>query len=177
MERNKMISCFKRWHWITRWATCSGIILLIYFYLFDDSYSLNNLQSGSSGTNLLSDEQERLRPNPSIQELTERKLPPLERFTAMVERPLFSPARRSVKVDVGMEEVDRLEPPAFPLFGFVGTIDQGGRIRALTDGPWGHRIISAGEEVNGWQVVLVERRRLGLERDNEQLELHIGHVR
>lgn len=171
-----MTSYFKRWHWITRWTTCIGIILLIYFYVLDVSSSLNNLHSEKFGTKVLSDEQERLHPNHSIQELTERKLPPLGRFTAMVERPLFSPARRKVKVDVGMEEVHRLEPPAFPLFGFVGTIDQGGRIRALTDGPWGHRIISAGEEVNGWQVVLVERRRLGLERDNEQLELHIGHV-
>lgn len=164
---------FLNWHWTTRWTACIGIICLVYIYLFAESHSVDINNSEISEIKEISEKPGRLHPSARVQEFTKEETPPLERFAAMVERPLFSPARRNVKVDAVTEEVERPEPPALPLVRFIGTIDQGGRIRALMDGPWGKRSIAVGEEVNGWQVFLVERRRLVLERGDEQLELHI----
>lgn len=162
-----------KWHWMSKWTACIGIIAIGYTFLFTDSHSLNIVNHEIRKNNESIDIKGELHHAHQAQKLTVNEMPPLEHFTAMVERPLFSPSRRSKKMDAAAEEMERPEPPELPLVRFIGTIDQGGRILALTDGFQGNRNVSEGDEVGGWQVSLVKRRRLVLGRGAKKLELHI----
>jgi general secretion pathway protein N len=117
-------------------------------------------------------------------EVTLARLPPLERFTAIVDRPLFSPSRRPPPpVETPVEEVAAPEdepeplPPdnAAPEVRFVGTVGQGGAMTALVvrDGQEPVIKLRVGDEVDGWRVSSVSASQLVIEHEAERLVLTI----
>lgn len=99
-------------------------------------------------------------------------LPPLERFTAVVERPLFSPTRRMPDIPVAstpdapapVYEAPADAGPAEPELRFFGTLSQGGTAAALVTYPATAEVgrLRLGDLVGEWQVIAVERNRLEL---------------
>ena len=161
------------WHWATKLTVALSAIFIFIFWITENKKTLKpsvaEILSVEYSFNSLDD----VRASSGIGEESLLNLPPLENFSAMVDRPLFSSARRKVGSDTVAEEVQMPEPTAFPLLRFVGTIDEGQRIKALTDGPQGLRALSVGDHFDGWQVVVVESRRMVLIRDDEHLDLQI----
>lgn len=111
------------------------------------------------------------------------RLPPLERFTAMVERPLFSPTRRPEPVsDAPLPVADGsggppvlAADPGAPGIRFVGTVGQDGSMTAVVvraDSGDALRI-AAGDTVDGWEVAAVTTSELVLRREEQQLVLTI----
>ena len=105
-------------------------------------------------------------------------LPPLERLTAVVERPLFSPTRRmpvqTAAVEVEAAPVESSAPmaagPAEPEVRFFGTARQDGKAAALVTFPGTAKVgrLLPGDHVGDWQVLTVERNRLVLGLGDEQ---------
>ncbi len=99
-------------------------------------------------------------------------LPPLERFTAVVERPLFSPTRRMPppppavvrEPEAPLPEAPVDAGPAEPDLRFFGTVRQGGTAAALVTFPATAEVarLRPGDMVGDWQVLSVERNRLEL---------------
>jgi general secretion pathway protein N len=102
-------------------------------------------------------------------------LPPLERFAAVVERPLFSPTRRMPPIEEPPPEVEPAPteaPAAVSLPGgpeepdvrFFGTARQGERTAALVTFPSNNAVarLAVGDRVGEWEVLEVERNRLVL---------------
>ena len=168
-----MINYLTSWHWSTKLMVTVGAIAILPIWLFE---SKRDAELGAE--NILSvqhsiDSLDEVRASSEIGDEPLRNLPPLETFSAMVDRPLFSSARRKAESDIVAEDAQRPEPTIFPLLRFVGTIDKGQKIEALTDGPQGLRVLSVGDHFDGWQVVVVEARRMVLVRQNEHLDLQI----
>ena len=113
-----------------------------------------------------------------------RQLPPLDRFTTMVERPLFSPTRRPVLAAVapageGEEQAEEDTAPepvdGAPVLRFVGTIGQDGAMTALVlrdADPVVSKLV-VGDEIDGWQVTEVTASQLVMEHEAERLVLTI----
>ena len=111
-------------------------------------------------------------------------LPPLERFTAVVERPLFSPTRR---MPTAAADRPRRKPrragargaggqgPAEPELRFFGTVRQGGTAAALVTYPATAEVarLRPGDTVGEWQVLSVERNRLELGLGEERRSFEI----
>ena len=112
-------------------------------------------------------------------------LPPLDRFTAMVERPLFAPGRRTyqapepeiainekpVVIEQRQEEDFLDEPDIF----FVGTVRRNNELLALIT-PIDDYIVSmlgSGETVNGWSVIEIDDHLLVLKQDDQERRLSI----
>jgi hypothetical protein len=113
-------------------------------------------------------------------------LPPLERFTAVVERPLFSPTRRMPPLAEPPDEApaasvaDRAPVPGptgpeEPDLRFFGTVLQGGRTAALVTYPATSEVarLSPGDRVGDWQVLEVGGNRLVLGQGGEQRSFEI----
>jgi hypothetical protein len=113
-------------------------------------------------------------------------LPPLERFTAVVERPLFSPTRRMPPLAEPPDEApaasvaDRapvLGPtgPEEPDLRFFGTVLQGGKTAALVTYPSTSEVarLSPGDRVGEWEVLEVDGNRLVLGQGGEQRSFEI----
>lgn len=111
-------------------------------------------------------------------------LPPLERFAAVVERPLFSPTRRMPPIEEPPEVVEAPAEPApepppagpeEPELRFFGTVRQGGRALALVTFPATNAVarLGAGDRVGEWEVDQVEPNRLVLAIGEERREFEI----
>jgi hypothetical protein len=111
-------------------------------------------------------------------------LPPLERFTAVVERPLFSPTRRlPVPTAPVVAEVPAPaaapEPvvtgPAEPELRFFGTVRENGAAAALVTYPATAEVarLAPGDTVGEWRVLEVERNRLVLGLGDERRSFEI----
>jgi hypothetical protein len=115
---------------------------------------------------------------------TLRQLPAIDRFSVMLERPLFSPTRRpvlaAVEPEAGPEEAEAEAAPVetaagAPAVRFVGTIGQGGAMTALVlrnDMPTVEKLV-VGDEVDGWRVTSVTAAELVMEHEAERLVLTI----
>jgi hypothetical protein len=111
-------------------------------------------------------------------------LPPLERFTAVVERPLFSPTRR-LPVPTAPAVVEAPPPPpatesapvgpAEPELRFFGTVRENGTAAALVTDPATAEVarLVPGDTVGEWRVVEVERNRLVLGLGDERRSFEI----
>jgi hypothetical protein len=169
----KMKNYLPSWHWSTKLIVSIGIVLT---YIFWSMENKNSLMTMSGKTNIVEQAFELSDSVSSISGIGEEQLwimPPLESFSAIVDRPLFSSTRRKAESDTVAEEFQMPESIEFPLLRFVGTIDEGQKIKALTDGPRGLRALLVGDHFDGWQVAVVERRRMVLVRDDEYLDLQI----
>jgi hypothetical protein len=110
-------------------------------------------------------------------------LPPLERFTAVVERPLFSPTRRMPvpppmvrsEPETSVPEAPVAAGPAEPDLRFFGTVRQGGTAAALVTYPATAEVarLRPGDTVGDWQVLSVERNRLELGLGEERRSFEI----
>lgn len=110
-------------------------------------------------------------------------LPPLERFAAVVERPLFSPTRRMPPIEEAPPEVEEAPPevveapagPEEPELRFFGTVRQGGRALALVTFPATNAVarLGPGDRVGEWEVTQVEPNRLVLAIGEERREFEI----
>ena len=110
-------------------------------------------------------------------------LPPLERFTAVVERPLFSPTRRmptpppvvreAHEAPVAEAPVD--QGPEEPELRFFGTVRQGGTAAALVTYPATAEVarLRPGDTVGDWEVLSVDRNRLELGLGEERRSFEI----
>ncbi len=116
-------------------------------------------------------------------------LPPLERFTAVVERPLFSPTRRMPDPppvapsapEAPAPEAPVAAGPAEPDLRFFGTVRQGGTAAALVTYPATAEVgrLKPGDSVGDWQVLSVDRNRLelGLGEERRSFEIFGAGVR
>ena len=115
-------------------------------------------------------------------------LPPLERFTAVVERPLFSPTRRmpaqaasEPDAPAAMPEAPVAEGPLEPELRFFGTVRQGGSAAALVTYPATAEVarLRVGDAVGEWQVIAVDRNHLelGLGEERRSFEIFGAGVR
>lgn len=109
-------------------------------------------------------------------------LPPLERFAAVVERPLFSPTRRMPPIPEPAAEAPPSAPetgpapdpgpsgPAEPDLRFFGTYRQGGTSAALVTFPATNAVarLVPGDKVGEWSVLEVGRDRLVLGAGEER---------
>jgi hypothetical protein len=111
-------------------------------------------------------------------------LPPLERFTAVVERPLFSPTRRlPVPTAPVVAEASAPAPtpepiaagPAEPELRFFGTVREHGAAAALVTYPATAEVarLAPGDTVGEWRVVEVGRNRLVLGLGDERRSFEI----
>lgn len=112
-------------------------------------------------------------------------LPPLERFAAVVERPLFSPTRRMPPIEESPPAVVEApaepapEPPPAgpeePELRFFGTVRQGGRALALVTLPATNAVarLGPGDRIGEWEVTQVEPNRLVLAIGEERREFEI----
>ncbi len=109
-----------------------------------------------------------------------RALPSIETFSGMLERPLFSATRRpppeAPDVAATVEPGPVIEPaagPQPPRIRFIGSVQEEGVVRAFIGDGLDVRALATGDEIEGWQVVAIEPRRLVLGFDNERYELKI----
>jgi hypothetical protein len=112
-------------------------------------------------------------------------MPPLERFTAVVERPLFSPTRRMPAIPEPPPDATAGEAPAASTAGpsgpgepdvrFFGTVQQGGKLAALVTIPSTNEVarLVPGNRVDPWEVLAVERNRIVLGAGEERRTLEI----
>jgi hypothetical protein len=106
------------------------------------------------------------------------ELPPLEKLSEIVERPLFSPTRRmpvpAPRVASSTGPVAPAAPaasgPAEPELRFFGTVRHGGTAAALVTYPGTAQVarLQPGDQVGDWQVLSV---------DGNHLELGLGEKR
>lgn len=111
-------------------------------------------------------------------------LPPIDQFSATVERPLFSPDRRPfVPVQPVIERTSRepVQPVVTsgtlrePEIFFVGTVRRNDELIALIT-PFDDYVVTmldAGENINGWTAVEIGDRNLVLEQEDEIRHLTI----
>jgi general secretion pathway protein N len=109
-------------------------------------------------------------------------LPPLERFTAVVERPLFSPTRRmpspppsAADAPAALPEASVSEGPLEPELRFFGTVRQSGVAAALVTYPATAEVarLRVGDAVGEWQVIAVDSNRLELGLGEERRSFEI----
>jgi hypothetical protein len=117
-------------------------------------------------------------------EITLARLPPIEQFATMLERPLFSSTRRPAEplpepVEEALEvepepEIEPLEQGA-PAIRFVGTVGQTGAMTALVvrEGEEAVAKLIVGDVVEGWRVAAVTTSQLVIEHEAERLVLTI----
>lgn len=105
-------------------------------------------------------------------------LPTITNFSAMVERPLFSPDRRDQPAKPlnqlpVVEEANRPELSTDPIVAFIGTVADSNGFRAIISDQKGVRSVTIGQYIDGWHVMMIDARRLTLEHGNEHIILNI----
>lgn len=122
--------------------------------------------------------------DPQADEPLIQRLPPVDRFNAMVERPLFSASRRPAVVPVSVGPADAVRPESVsggpqgtgqPAIRFVGTVGQDGAMTAVViRNAKGDAIrVAAGDVIDGWEVATVTSSELTLSHEDERLVLTI----
>lgn len=169
----------QRWHPATRLLV--GVAVLALPYLAWTSFA----ETPAPAAGVVAPPAEGDAPQPG-QEPAEapliQRLPPLERFAAMIERPLFSPTRRPEPVGIPAPSDDGAADPGLVATGpdepgirFVGTVGQGGSMTAVViraDSGDALRL-ATGDRIEGWEVAEVTTSELVLRREERRLVLTI----
>jgi general secretion pathway protein N len=88
----------------------------------------------------------------------------IERLSATVDRPLFSPSRRAPTPPVDRDPEPRVPPPPPPSLVLSGVVMDGESARVVVLVGAERRILRAqiGDEIGGWRVSQIEGRKLVL---------------
>jgi type II secretory pathway component PulC len=142
---------------------CLGLAAVVYRELSSAETSIDSVSPVAKGTI------QALRPEKSF------AMAPIEKFSAIVERPIFSADRRPASKMAGSEKQAQRPRSKLTLYGIA--ISAGERI-ALVGAERGTGLIRVkrGDALSGWVVVDIERTRLLLRQGSrdEQLELNYG---
>jgi type II secretory pathway component PulC len=98
---------------------------------------------------------------------------PIEKFSAIVERPIFSPSRRPAATQSGSLKQQQRPRSKLALFGIA--ISAGERIALVgVERGTGRARMKEGQTFSGWTVVEIERNRVLLRQGtvDEELELN-----
>ncbi len=176
----------RSWHPLSKLTVVIGLFALALVWWLDHASPGDAREAGavaSSNTATAATVRRASAPllwNPSEPEHAIRRLPPVDDFASMVDRPLFAPARRPPEPEPVVADltfspsiIEPAAPPALPSVSFVGSIEESGRVRALLGNGSNVRGVGLGEMVEGWTVLDIEPRRLILGLDDEILELRI----
>ena len=103
--------------------------------------------------------------SPNVDVVNPLAVNPIDRLSAIVERPLFAPNRRPPPPASITMPPSPPEPPSLTLLGVV--IDAGGARAIVQAGP-GNQImrVRVGDEISGWKVTDIEPRQLVLSLDS-----------
>ncbi|WP_027133361.1 hypothetical protein [Geminicoccus roseus] len=109
------------------------------------------------------------------------RLPPMEAFSVMVDRPLFAATRHPLAAfeeppPVLEEEVDLPPPPPedniADRYRLIGTVEEDGRIFALLAGSSGTFVrVRRGDRVENWTVSAINRQRVLMVNGDRATEL------
>lgn len=89
--------------------------------------------------------------------------PPLERFAAIAERPLFTPTRRPPPAAAGPAPVGDAPPPHIEVIGVYSVNDRPGALLAV-DGA-APAPFAIGDVIRGWRIAAIEAPSVTLGRD------------
>lgn len=97
--------------------------------------------------------------------------PPLERFSAIDERPVFSPLRQPLNPPKGKDAIAQVRPP--PSFILVGVIISGTERIAITRAPGANTAVTAtlGQTIEDWEVTAIETDHITLRAGTDIYEL------
>jgi len=175
----------KDWHPISKLMVLGGV-LAIGYVLVTDGDEKPPVAVAASAEPDLPEAPRRLADIPDLPTVPPAifALRPIGEFTAMVDRPLFSPRRRPsepVLVALEPEVRDEVAPQAGPVgpldpsIAFVGSIRRGGESMALItrDGGLVIEAIHAGDDIDGWTVMTIDDRALELGYEDQRYKLEI----
>jgi hypothetical protein len=169
------------WHPVTKIAVSLGLLGLVITWWTSDSPPSENVLATVRAQPAPPEVPAAVDVQPTFGvPLSDRALPPLSAFETMVSRPLFMPDRRPAKVELSLaattmppvdpEPADDVYPPDID---FIGSIEDGGSVRALISNGGNVQAVELGELIDGWEVAVIEPRRLRLELSEHYLELTI----
>lgn len=178
----------RQWHPVSKTVVVVGVLALGLVAL-DSEQQPSQVAIAASPSRELPAVPARLLDIPDLPSIKDNKhaLPPATSFSAMVQRPLFSPLRKpSEPVIVAVEYIpeEDIEPaagseipeePTEPAISLVGSLRRHGETLALImrdDGEFVEAIRS-GDEINGWRVVGISDTSLDLEAGGEHRRLEI----
>ena len=99
------------------------------------------------------------------------EMPPLEAFSIVAERPLFSPTRRPPEGEVAAAAPRQMLD--LTLIGVVLTAEE--RLAIVTPAGQGNAVrLGVGDSIQGWTLVAVEPERATFERDGEEETLFLA---
>jgi hypothetical protein len=166
-----------KWHPATKLLALVGLLVLPYLLWTRTEEDAAPAVASVARAVTLDEGAEAANPTPPLV-----VLPPLERLTEVVERPLFSPTRRMPPPPRQEAEAAPAEPelpaargPAEPELRFFGTVRQGGTAAALVTYPATAQVarLQPGDLVGEWQVLSVggNRLELGLGEERRSYEI------
>ena len=171
----------QNWHPLTKIAAGLGLLGLVIAWWTSESPPGDGMVTAVQAQSTASEAQPTIDEQPPITvSLGDRALPPVSAFETMVSRPLFMPDRRPVKAELSLAAApmptidpaptDDVFPPDIE---FIGSIEDNGRVRALVSDGANVQALQLGEIVDGWEVAVIEPRRLRLELAEHYFELTI----
>lgn len=171
------------WHPITKLVAVLGGLALAWLWWTGDDIQTGMASDDPAGTVPVAHAEPvsvpEVRPVPDGA-LFARALPSIEAFNGMLERPLFSPTRRPALLEpepavmgVPSAPIEPAAGPRPPYIRFIGSVEEAGAVRAFVGDGLSVRALATGDEIEGWQVVSIEPRRLVLGLDDERFELKI----
>lgn len=173
------------WHPITKLVAVLGVLALAWLWWTGDEAQTGMASDDPAGTVPVVQSETvavaEVRPA-ADRALFARALPSIEAFSGMLERPLFSSTRRPAVVvpepefevvDAPSASVEPASGPRPPGVRFIGSVEENGVVRAFVGDGLDVQALAAGDEIEGWQVLSIEPRRLVLGLDDERFELKI----
>ena len=169
------------WHPATKIAASLGLLGLVIAWWTSDSPPSDNVLAAVSAQPAPPEIPLAIDVQPVLGvPLGDRALPPLSTFETMVSRPLFMPDRRPVEAELSLTAAPRppMEPAPTddvhpPDIDFIGSIEDNGMVRALVSDGANVRGLELGQIIDGWEVAVIEPRRLKLVLAEHYFELTI----
>jgi len=169
------------WHPITKIAASLGLLGLVITWWTSDSPPSENVLAAVRAQPAPPEIPVAIDVQPALGvPLGDRALPPLSAFETMVSRPLFMPDRRPAAAELSLAAApmtpiesaptDDVNPPDIE---FIGSIEDNGTIRALVSAGADVQALELGQIIDGWEVAVIEPRRLKLVLSEHFLELTI----